>query len=92
MKGFRLRLSVLLWLVAIAAAFLAGVRYRGVSGGTSPSRRLDSASDRPDTSCQADQLPRRTLSRFSIATHAPASAHPSADSLPISGLCRFRAT
>jgi hypothetical protein len=27
MKRFRLRLSVLLWLVAIAAAFLAGVRY-----------------------------------------------------------------
>jgi hypothetical protein len=27
MKRFRLRLSWLLWLVAIAAAFLAGVRY-----------------------------------------------------------------
>jgi hypothetical protein len=27
MKRFRLRLSVLLWLVVIAAAFLAGVRY-----------------------------------------------------------------
>ena len=27
MKRFRLRLSVLLWLVAIAAAFLAGIRY-----------------------------------------------------------------
>ena len=27
MKRFRLRLSVLLWLVAVAAAFLAGVRY-----------------------------------------------------------------
>ena len=27
MKRFRLRLSTLLWLVAIAAAFLAGIRY-----------------------------------------------------------------
>jgi hypothetical protein len=27
MKRFRMRLSALLWLVAIAAAFLAGVRY-----------------------------------------------------------------
>jgi hypothetical protein len=27
MKQFRLRLSSILWLVAIAAAFLAGIRY-----------------------------------------------------------------
>jgi hypothetical protein len=27
MKRFRLRLSSLLWLVAVAAAFLAGIRY-----------------------------------------------------------------
>jgi hypothetical protein len=27
MKRIRLRLSTLLWLVAIAAAFLAGIRY-----------------------------------------------------------------
>ncbi len=39
MKRFRLRLSAILWLVAIAAAFLAGIRYgeyrataRGVGG------------------------------------------------------------
>jgi hypothetical protein len=33
MKRFRLRLSWLLWLVAIAAAFLAGVRYEEYRAG-----------------------------------------------------------
>jgi hypothetical protein len=35
MKRFRLRLSVLLWLVAIAAAFLAGIRYGEYRAGLS---------------------------------------------------------
>ena len=36
MKRFRLRLSWLLWLVAIAAAFLAGVRYGEYRTGPRP--------------------------------------------------------
>jgi hypothetical protein len=36
MKRFRLRLSVLLWLVALAAAFLAGVRYGEYRAGPRP--------------------------------------------------------
>jgi hypothetical protein len=36
MKRFRLRLSWLLWLVAIAAAFLAGVRYGEYRAGPRP--------------------------------------------------------
>jgi hypothetical protein len=39
MKRFRLRLSVLLWLVAIAAAFLAGVRYGEYRAGPRPQVR-----------------------------------------------------
>jgi hypothetical protein len=36
MKRFRLRLSWLMWLVAIAAAFLAGVRYGEYRAGPRP--------------------------------------------------------
>ena len=39
MKPFRLRLSVLLWLVAIAAAFLAGLRYEEYRAGPRPQVR-----------------------------------------------------
>ena len=38
MKRFRLRLSVLLWLVALAAAFLAGVRYEQYRARPRPNR------------------------------------------------------
>jgi hypothetical protein len=40
MKRFRLRLSWLLWLVAIAAAFLAGVRYGEYRAGPRPQTYL----------------------------------------------------
>jgi hypothetical protein len=36
MKRVRLRLGVLLWLVALAAAFLAGVRYGEYRAGPRP--------------------------------------------------------
>ena len=59
MKGFRLRLSSLIWLIEIAAEFLAGIRDGGYWASSRPRYQVYLPIDRPKRQASAIVLSRR---------------------------------